>query len=181
MRLSIARPIHWALLFCQVRRQLGLADNLLFQRNSKKMVCKCFLSVSETHICVPAVAQAEKEKAVQNKAYTEAVRSHQRQEEILGFRKIPVQPEPQGLSYQILLSFGSQFIMIMKIMPVPAQNLRMTMRRRQRLQWYFLFVFYILTDLSDLQCLTVFHYFYATSHQDYCSQRTQTCPSCRER
>jgi len=27
----------------------------------------------------------EKEKAVQNKAYTEAVRSHQRQEEILGF------------------------------------------------------------------------------------------------
>jgi hypothetical protein len=42
------------------------------------------------------VAQAEKEKAVQNKAHAEAVRSHQRQEEILGFRKIPVQP--QGLS-----------------------------------------------------------------------------------
>jgi hypothetical protein len=41
----------------------------------------------------PAVAQAEKEKAVQNKAYTEAVRSHQHQEEILGFWKISVQPK----------------------------------------------------------------------------------------
>jgi hypothetical protein len=47
--------------------------------------------MSETHtFSFLAVAQAEKEKAVQNKVYTEAVRSHQRQEELLGFRKIPV-------------------------------------------------------------------------------------------
>ena len=56
------------------------------------------VSESETHICLPAVAQAEKEKAVQNKAYTGAVRSHQRQEEILGFQKIHVQPQLEGMS-----------------------------------------------------------------------------------
>ena len=53
--------------------------------------------VSKTHTCVflalPAVTQAEKEKAVQDKAYTEAVQSHQSQEEILGFWKIPVQSQ----------------------------------------------------------------------------------------
>jgi len=56
-----------------------------------------------------AVAQAEKNKANQNKAYTEAVRSHQLQEEILGFQRIPVQ---QGLSLLILLSFDSFIIII---------------------------------------------------------------------
>jgi hypothetical protein len=57
------------------------------------------------YLRLPAVAHAEKEKAVQNKAYTDAVRSHQRQEEILGFRKIPVQS--QGMHLQTLLSFSS--------------------------------------------------------------------------
>jgi hypothetical protein len=79
------------------------------------------------------VAQAEKEKANQNKAYTEAVRSHQRQEEILGFQRIPVQ---QGLSYNLCCHWHI-LIMIMKIMPV--QNLRMNMMHHHPhlLQLYF--------------------------------------------
>lgn len=52
-----------------------------------------FLGLGVLYLHLSAVAQAEKEKAVQNKAYNEAVRSHQREEEILGFRKIPVQPQ----------------------------------------------------------------------------------------
>ena len=50
-------------------------------------------SLRDSYLHLPAVAQAKKAKTVQNKAYTEAVRSHQRQEEILGFQKIPVRPQ----------------------------------------------------------------------------------------
>jgi hypothetical protein len=46
-----------------------------------------------SYLHLPAVAQTEKDKALQNKAYTEAVQSHQCQEEILGFKKIPVQSQ----------------------------------------------------------------------------------------
>jgi hypothetical protein len=58
----------------------------------------CILWLCLFKLTLPPVEQekANKIKATKDKALQEAVRSHQRQEEILGFRKIPVRPPPQG-------------------------------------------------------------------------------------
>jgi hypothetical protein len=49
--------------------------------------------------------KASKAKAVKDKAYQEAMRSQQRQEEFNGFRKQPARAPPQGKLTPLLLSY----------------------------------------------------------------------------
>jgi hypothetical protein len=46
-------------------------------------------SVGLTHLSTLEQEKANKEKAAKDKAYQEAVRAQQRQEEFVGFRKVP--------------------------------------------------------------------------------------------